>query len=342
MIPIQRRVPLLGLDPDYSKAFYPDPPSHDFLVWLVIAELMRRHYKAPAPLKVRFGLIKGRLGVYDYGPKGILDGKAWPCDVDRAYYQTMLINVLRPAINMIGAVEEHPAFDSPWKLSQLERYCEWDYHIGPLVDAAKLGYRLPQFSAPVWAHEEVREFLRSLGPKPVVITLRETRAQPERNSRIEDWLRFAASIARDHPILFLRDTARAEDQLSVFPTWPRASRNAYVRCALYSQAFVSMMVSNGPIGWCQFTDASFLSFKQLVTALPDWAHGQPLGWRDQAHLEVGDQYPWSSPRQRLTWMDDTFDELTKAFEAFLEVDAGYESFQASHPHQVSRAAPGAS
>jgi hypothetical protein len=46
VIPIRRRS-ALSAECDYSRAFYLDPPSHDFLVWLVIAELMRRHHKAP-------------------------------------------------------------------------------------------------------------------------------------------------------------------------------------------------------------------------------------------------------------------------------------------------------
>lgn len=319
-IPIQRRRPHLGPNANYSKAFYADPPSHDFLVWLVIAELMRRHHDVPGPLKVRFGFFDDRLGVFDFGPHGVMSGMASICNVSREYHEIMLANVLRPAIEMIGAVEEIPPLKNPWPKEYLRNWCEYDYHIGHLVDASRQGHVVPKFSAPEWAHEEVREFLRELGPKPVVITLRETVAQPERNSRLEEWLRFAVSIARNHPVLFLRDTAKAAERLSIFPTWPRAATNAYVRTALYSQALVNMMVSNGPIGWCEFSDAPFLCFKQLIPALPQWDHGQARGWRHQAHMEIGDQYPWSSPRQQLTWTDDSFDELKKAFDEFLQLE----------------------
>ncbi len=319
-IPIQRRRPHLGPNPDYSKAFYPDPPSHDFLVWLVIAELMRRYHGAPAPLKVRFGLFDQRLGIFDFGVHGVLSGMVTGCGVSREYHETMLANVLRPAIEMIGAVEEVPPLNNPWPTAYLRDWCEYDYHIGHLVDTGRQGHAIPKFTAPEWAQDEVREFLRGLGLKPIVITLRETVAQPERNSQIGEWLRFAASIARDHPILFLRDTAKADERFPVFPTWPRASTNAYVRTALYSQALVNMMVSNGPIGWCEFSDAPFLCCKQLIPALPKWEHGQARGWRQQAHMEIGDQYPWSSPRQRLTWTDDSFAELEKAFDDFMQLE----------------------
>ena len=54
-IAIKRRLPALGPNPDYSRAFYPDPPSHDFCVWLIIAELMRRHHGCKEPLRVKLG-----------------------------------------------------------------------------------------------------------------------------------------------------------------------------------------------------------------------------------------------------------------------------------------------
>lgn len=337
LISIKRREPHLGPNPDYSKAFYCDPPSHDFCVWLVIAELMRRYHGAPAPLKVRFGLIDGRLGVFDWGAKAVLSGEAWPCGVDRAYYETMLPNILRPAMEMIGAVEE-PALHAPFPLAEIKDYCEWDYHIGHLVDAGRQGYEIPKWQVPQWAHDEVKAYLSE--SRPVIITLREAPAQPERNSRMVEWLRFAESIRGDHNVIFVRDTAKAHEALPFVQlqpsnfaesrTYPRASENVYVRAALYQRALVNMMVCNGPNTWCIFSDAPYLIFKQLVPALPDWAHGQPSGWRDQDHMEVGDQYPWASPLQRMTWVDDTFENIAAEFAAFLDAarDAGYSSNRA--------------
>jgi hypothetical protein len=103
-----------------------------------------------------------------------------------------------------------------------------------------------------------------------------------------------------------------------FTTWPRASTNAYVRAALYQRAYCNLMVCNGPANWCTYSaDAPYLIFKQLIPALPKWGGGQPEGWRQQCHLEVGDQLPWASPRQRLTWTDDTFENIRAAFDAFV-------------------------
>lgn len=318
-ISIKRREPALGPVPDYSKVFYPDPPSHDFCVWLIIAELMRRHHGAPSPLRVRFGLIDGMLGVVDFGPTSLVaaatnQGPIWQCGVSREYSDQMMANILRPAIEMIGAVEE-PVVNMPFPISELASYVEYDYHIGHLVDAGKEGHEIPRWNPPQWAHDEVREYLG--GKHPIIITLRETPAQPERNSQLHEWLRFADSIESEHPVLFLRDTCIADEKLP-FPTWARASRNAYVRAALYQQALVNMMVCNGPNTWCIFSDAPYLIFKELVPALPNWEHGWPRGWKNQDHMDVGDQYAWASPLQRLTWTDDTFDNIEEAFRSFLE------------------------
>lgn len=317
-IAITRRLPSHCQDPDYSRVIYPDPPSHDFVTWLVIAEMMRRYHDSPPPLTVRFLLQNGRLGAVDYGPFSIADGRCYQCGVDRAYSDQMIEGVLLPAIVMMGAYREIPDLNiERCKPADLAPYVEYDYHIGHLIDAARQGFEVPRFSTTAWAEKEVDEFLG--GKRPVVITLRETGLQPERNSRLQEWVRFAASIEDEFPVLFVRDTCRADIELGHFRTWPRASHNAYVRAALYRRAFCNLTVCTGPVNWCNFTDAPVLIFKQLVPALPHWHGGQPEGWREQCHLEVGEQLPWASPLQRLTWTDDSFENIRAAFEGFLDV-----------------------
>jgi hypothetical protein len=308
---IERRLPALGAVPDYSCVLYPDPPSHDFCVWLIIAELSRRFQRAPTPLKVKFGLIDGQLGTVDFGPYSLRSGKAYPCDVSPEYWRLMLANVMRPAIDMIGAAEEVPAhapFDG------LAEWVEYDYHLWQLVDAAREGHAVPRWGPPQWAHDAVARMLGRI--RPVVITLRETDVQPERNSNIGAWLRFAQDIQRTHPVLVVRDTCKASEGFFGLPTCSLASLDAYARAALYQYALVNMMVHTGPNVWAIFSDAPYLLFKQLVPALPNWAHGQPQGWREQDHMVVGEQYPWASAVQRLTWSDDTYANLHAAFEQF--------------------------
>ncbi len=313
-IAIKKREPGLPGVPDYSRAFYCDPPSHDFCVWLILAELMRRYNEAPAPLRVKFGLMNGQLGAYEFGSVSPWTGSPSPCNLSREYSDQMMEHVLRPAIAMMGGVEEaeeHAPFDQ----DKLQGWVEYDYHIRSLVDAGRQGYDPPKWQPPQWAQDEVKAFLG--GSRPVIITLREAPAQPERNSQIVEWMKFAGSIDGDHPVLFLRDTCKAHESLPLFTTWPRASENVYIRAALYQRALVNMMVCNGPNTWAIFSNAPYLIFKQSIPALPDWDHGNAKGWREQDHMEIGDQYPWATPQQRLTWTDDTFENIAQAFEKFV-------------------------
>jgi hypothetical protein len=324
MMPIAPKEPALSTNPDYSRAIYYDPPSHDFCSWLMMAEMNRRYHNAPEPLRVKFCTINGQLGTVQFGPLSPWLGKVYPCGVSRAYSDQMIENVLIPAMAMIGAVEE-PAIDAPWPLDELKRgrYVEYDHHVSLLVDASRAGHAMPQWQIPQWAQDEARCIIRRSArpyarkPRAVIITLREVHAQPERNSRIEEWLKFAESIGDRYPVLFLRDTCKANEPLPSFMTCPRASTNVYVRAALYQSAFCNLMVGNGPIEWCMFSGAPYLCFKQLCPALPNWQGGQPEGWREQCHLEVGEQWPWAASNQRLTWMDDTFENISQAFGEFV-------------------------
>ena len=320
--PIKRREPALGPNPDYSCAVYADPPSHDFCVFLVIAETMRRVHRAPSPLKVRLMFHDGMLGEYDYGPNSLKSRRAYPGYTDRNYSNVMVGNVLRPAIRMIGA-QSLPDVHIPVLHELVERYCEYDYHIGHLVDAARQGTEIPQWRIPQWAREEVREFLGY--DCPVVITLREIDHQPERNSNLSDWLKFAGyCMVRGFPTVIVRDTSMANCKMEGFRTYPRASSDVCVRAALYDAAFCNLSVQNGTNVWTNFSDAPYLLFKQLIPDLPEWDHGNAKGWREQDHLEIGEQLPWAGPHQRMTWKDDTFENIRDEFDAFVsrQQDAG--------------------
>src|SRR5215831_15800290 len=163
---INRRLPAFPGTPDYSKVFYCDPPSHDFCVFLIISELMRRHHQASAPLKVKFGLIDDRLGSLDFGSLSPRDMKAFPCDLTRQYFNQMLPNVLRPAMQMIGAIE-YPPVHGPFDDVEMRGYVEYDYHIWQLVDAARAGHEIPKWQVPLWAKTKVKEVLGDR--RPVVI-----------------------------------------------------------------------------------------------------------------------------------------------------------------------------
>jgi hypothetical protein len=318
--PIRRLEPGFGGEPDYSRAIYANPPSHDFCAWLVKAELMRRYHKVPGPLRVKLLFEYAMLGRIDRGAHSISSAKfdccAYPDTPEgNRLSQIMVANVVNPAIDMMGAFRESDAvgFIQP---AAVLNYVEYDYHIAELVDAGRAGMEIPRFRPPAWAVEKVESAFGN--DRPVVITLRESLHQPERDSQKAEWFRFAREIRKDYRVVFLPDSFSLTSPIPGFESWTVAALNTYLRSALYHHAFCNLMVSNGPNVWCIFGEAPYLIFKQLVPALPDWDHGQPKGWREQDHMEVGDQYSWASPLQRLAWRDDTCDNILEAFGEFVD------------------------
>src|SRR5215831_8047015 len=188
---IRNKLPTLGPNPDFSKFIYPDPPSHDFCVALVMADLGRRWHKSPieklTPLKVKLALLRSQLGRLDFGPFSLSSTKHVLLPPRPGYFQEMYTGVIKPAIEMIGAVEE-PSVEltDPNILDSIQDYVEYDYHIRTLIDAIREdpGVIPPHFKPPKWAKEEVESFIQEakLTRPLVVITLREMDYQPERNS----------------------------------------------------------------------------------------------------------------------------------------------------------------
>lgn len=289
---MQRPIPEDAACYDLGKA----PASWDFLCWLVRAEMEKRQRGCDKPLRVAIMP----------GPKDGFRDDDLPGD--KAARQQMLDNVMRPAIAMIGAVEDFEAY----------RGHELPYSLRAVSDMARRGIDVPKFVAPKGDAAWVEGWLGGL-QAPIVITLREAEHWPLRNSNIEAWLAFARARAEEgEMVIFVRDTAHCGEQhLDGFPTCPMASQHVGIRAALYARAKVNLFVCNGPMAFAMFGERPFLIFKQL-------SEGYPCGpdfWRESIGVEVGFQYPWARADQRLIWADDTLDEIEKAWAAltaFLE------------------------
>jgi hypothetical protein len=142
----------------------------------------------------------------------------------------------------------------------------------------------------------------------VTITLRESASDPERNSNIADWLRFADWLRmRGESVVIVRDTARAAEPLPSFGTCPQASTDLHTRMALYAAAKCNLFVSNGPYTLALFMDAPWLTFFEPD---PEGAGtmNTPSFWAEH-FVPVGEQFPWCRPDQRLTWKADRYENL---------------------------------
>jgi len=289
---INRIPPAPCITLDASHVMYNMPAGslcYDFLTWLIDAELHRIMAGAPAPLKVHFWY--GRDGSYQ---------------MQFAALKQMFDNVIRPSLKLVGAIEHKDA--------EHGRYYP-NRHLIEVTRAAQRGVKIPKFKAPDSYISEMRALLGD-GKPPVTITLRESPHWPHRNSRSYDWLRFAQEIrSRGERVIFVRDTAKADDIIDSCETCPIASKDILARAALYELAKANLFVANGPCELAKFSDRPYLIFIHVEPDGSAYKANTPKFVREGIGIEVGDQLPWSAPNQRLIWLDDTYNNISTAWRA---------------------------
>lgn len=259
-----------------------DPLCFDFAHWLIDSEMIRRRMGAPAPLRVGFRHLDELTD----------KGKRW------------LNNVLRPMLPMIGAVEADAALGG-WRKAL--------FVPTEIVAASKRGEKVPLFKPPPSSVEQVGNWLS--GRNPVTITLREAPYWEHRNSNMEAWLKLAGDLkAKGEDVVFVRDTAKGNEPIEGFHTYPQAAYRLDLRLALYEQSKINMLVSNGPGALLIWGSRPYLYVHPLqdhevyYAARPDWfQQAMGIGW--------GEQWPWALPGQRMVYGPDNYETLCEAWEA---------------------------
>lgn len=266
------------------------PASWDFVNWLIINETVRRKTANAGPMRVRF--IAGTWAGFrtDKVPR--------PQSAKEAIFQ----HVMRPMLRLIDAEEDPGPFIGPHRPPI-------KYLLRQLTKASRMGIPIPKWKVPDDIAAEMRDFLK--GRKPVVITLRETDYWPTRNSRVDDWIAFAKTCKED--VIFVRDTAKADEPIQGFETSPRAARELLWRAALTAEAKCNLMVATGPIGLAYYMDPPWLKFGVLTPEIPEYRPGRPEWWTTKQGINVGEQFPWCTPKQRIVWEKDTLPAIEKAW-----------------------------
>jgi hypothetical protein len=254
--------------------------SWQFLQFLINAELSK-----PAGSKLT---VEIRIAPYRIRPRGR--------DVIESH--ALFKKVMIPGIKLIGA--ERVQGEVPLN------YPSQHYIVAVL--AAREGKKIPRWTVPSESMEEVRHWLG--GRKPLVITLRECRYWKGRNSNLEAWKQFAGTCGED--VIFVRDTKTADEPIDGFETSPRASRDLLFRAALMFQAKACLHVANGPMMIPLYSDIPWLSFKPLCPQEPAYGAGQERYWRRQK-IDIGGQFPWSLPTQRMIWENDDYENIERAW-----------------------------
>lgn len=270
--------------------------NFDFVHWLINQEMTRVREGAPFPLRVQW-----------------FDGNSGQSSLNTLWRQQMFNCVLRPMLALVGAVEETEAVSA--------RLVE-DCSLVPAVEAYRAGEPIPKFSAPPEILKMVEKDLWFDGKRPVTITLREAEHVPYRNNNLPEWVKLAKYLeSKGHPVLFIRDTAKAMEPLDGFKTCPPASIDLLVRAAVYQLAKANLCVANGPAMLTVFTDTPWLWFNEVRDGHA-YRTNTSEGWYAAAGINPPEQWPWAKPNQRIIWKLDTFETMRDAWEEHIAPTLG--------------------
>lgn len=273
---------------DLSK----EPISHDFIVWLVTVKMIQRAEGVEGPTHIAFC----RSATPEQ--QGLVGIEA---------RNNFTRNVMRPALALFDCVQDMEA--AKGRRSR-------NYTFRDIVLRASAEQTVPKFTPNPEAMASVAANLREWRlENPVVITLREHDKWEHRNSGIPEWLRFGEYLeARGENVIFLRDTAFADAELEGFETFPAASKDLFIRTALYEQAKCNLFVSNGTSVWGQFGTRPWLMFVDCNEA-EKYSQNTTHWWQMANGIAPPTgQWPWAGPQQRMVWAPDTFDNIVAAWE----------------------------
>jgi hypothetical protein len=218
----------------------------------------------------------------------------------------MFEHIVKPAVKMIGG--EVVEYD------ENQEYIEQSYLLGDFVRSVKAELRgVPLFRQDFYATRLVD---KSFGEKDLVtITLRNSEHWPECNSNFSEWLKFAKFLKKQgFTVVFVPDTENAFQEIPGYQVVSAATFNLNIRQALYGKALMNFAVNSGPCHLLYFSQSSYCVFKQLT---PDTPHYDEIWWEKSIGLKKGDQYPWAHQAQRLTWTDDTYENLVLGYKELI-------------------------
>jgi hypothetical protein len=268
------------------------PGSFDFIWSLMNIENCRR-YKGYKGAVVHFKAGRDR----GFRPNEIID-------VNHDHKSGMLNNVVRPMLNMFGLREVDEVGPDAVDLG---------YKCKHVVDVWQCEQELPSFKASAEATEWARQHKGA-----VTITLREAHYWPQRNSRVEEWVKFAHWLkANGETPIIIRDTYSAFKSTEGLDICPEASIHLDKRLALYRAAKMNLFVVNGPAGlaWAS-RDIPYIT---MWTEAPGY-HCYDTNWlKSSLGFGHGEQFPWhNEARQRIVWEEDIFENICTAYKAMTQ------------------------
>lgn len=125
----------------------------------------------------------------------------------------------------------------------------------------------------------------------VTITLRNSRTRV-RNSKESEWMKFAEKC--DRQCIIIREYTERPIDIED-------------RMELYANAYTNMMVINGPITLCVHSDAPYICMRTIGPDSNSFSTSPEF--MKKIGITPGFQFPWAHANQRLSYLDDTADNL---------------------------------
>lgn len=299
--------------------------TFDFASYLAAAEVERRR--------------RGLSGLVVIFVPGSHDGlrkelPAYEAVIDSAARNWRVRHILLPMLAQLPSVRSYAACGSRAEAQALiaddpALVYPSDYRVflprqpppADIHDSARRGVSIwPMFQATRQGRRLADAFLenRTKGRRAVVITLRNSEASPERNSRNADWLAFADSLDPSlFAPVFVEDTDRAvhrlPEEFSGHIVCEAATWNLELRMGLYEAAWLNTAIMHGPLELCWYNEqARYLVFVPIGTTQvtsPEFLI--------ESGLEVGKDLAFAKPYQRLVWGPDEASAISREFAAML-------------------------
>ncbi len=137
-----------------------------------------------------------------------------------------------------------------------------------------------------------------------VITIRQSRIKPGRNSNIAEWIRAADWLRlQGFTPVFVPDTDQPKMAFGNHLSCEKAALDVQYRLALYDLAALNLGVNNGPMALNLYSRRPMIYFKPITI---DYKESSAEYWKNSG-LPPGSQPPWFGGTQRIIWDGaDTF------------------------------------
>lgn len=277
------------------------PPTYDFIAFLVAAERAR---KQAGEDSFKVLIVRGP----DHGfRKDDLPPR------DPAERQKMLENIVFPMCQFVPSCDGYEVAER-FLVSERMRG-QYVFPSGYTPENPVMNYGLAVMAS--CANEGVMPLaVRDFTPDPdlVTITLREAPYWPTRNSIVAEWIKVAAYLTdKGKRVVFVRDTAKADEPIEAYETSPEASRDLGARMRLYASACLNLFTGNGPAWVPAFcSQISLMIFKVLAPNAP--CTNEEFFAR--CGFPKGSQF--MRPGMKIVWEDDNAETIIREIEAGLK------------------------